>query len=495
MKIKRVGNTASTSAVNESLTLFGRRLSIPSSNARRLLMAAALLHVALAVGLFWAGRAQVAPSIIDHDGIMTSFASDSYEYQDGAVRLVEVFKQEGVAAWVSAGAPVHVKLISILFLFLGPLFGYGPLSAEPFNLFCYVAVVGLTLALGREVVGARAGTLAAVIVALWPTFLLHTLQLLKDGLFIAAALGLVLCVTTWLTRTYSPRGAAVTGALMAVAISLLLLIRSNFAVFILALALFGLVLLIVRQVIEGRTLYWNMACPVLIIMACVVLLLSSHAKPPGQKFKHYSSDQSGQPKSVTSAGIRMPTVVSYLPRANSEVRQPGTYAGRFYAVADRVVLRIGSIRYRFTAIYSKSGSNIDSDLRLRHLGDILQYLPRAFEIGLWSPFPRTWAEAGRRVGSAGKLLSGAETLAMYMFQLLALVTVVRLPRRLAAWLLLSVSVFGVTLLALVVPNIGALYRFRYTFWLLLIILGAKGLEIVLTSFRQRINAQQTQAAG
>jgi hypothetical protein len=160
-----------------------------------------------------------------------------------------------------------------------------------------------------------------------------------------------------------------------------------------------------------------------------------------------------------------------------------------------MVLRVGSVRYRFTAIYSKSGSNIDSDLRFRHVGDILQYLPRAFEIGLWAPFPRTWAETGRRVGSAGKLLSGAETLAMYVFQLLALVTVVRMPRGLAAWLLLSISVFGVTLLALVVPNIGALYRFRYTFWLLLIILGAKGFEIVLASYRQRFSARQTQAAG
>jgi 4-amino-4-deoxy-L-arabinose transferase-like glycosyltransferase len=495
LNIKQAGNRASTGAVKESLTLFGRRLSILSSNARRLLMAAALLHVALAVGLFCAGRAQIAPSIIDRDGIMTSFASDSYEYQDGAVRLVEILKQEGVAAWVSASAPVHVKLISILFVFLGPLFGYGPLSAEPFNLFCYVAVVGLTLALGREVGGSRAGMLAAVIVALWPTFLLHTLQLLKDGLFIAAALALVLCMTTWLTRTYGPRGAVVTGALMVAAISLLLLIRSHFAVFIFALALFGLVLLIVRQLIEGRTLYWNMACPVLIIMACALLLLFSHARPASQKFKHYPSDQSGQPKSVTSAGIQMPTVVSYLPRAASEVRQPETYAGRLYAVADRMVLRVGSIRYRFTAIYSKSGSNIDSDLRFRHVGDILQYLPRAFEIGLWAPFPRTWAETGRRVGSAGKLLSGAETLAMYVFQLLALVTVVRMPRGLAAWLLLSISVFGVTLLALVVPNIGALYRFRYTFWLLLIILGAKGFEIVVASYRQRFSARQTQAAG
>ena len=442
-------------------------------------MAAALLHVALAMGLFWAGRAQVAPGLIDRDGIMGSFAYDSYEYRQGAVRLAEVFRQGGVAAWAAERAPIHVKLISIEFALLGPLFGYGTLSAEPFNLLCYIAVVALTLALGREIGSALSGTLAAGVVALWPTFLLHMMQLLKDPLFIAGALALVLCATTWLTRNYGRRGAVATGALTCVAISLLLLIRSNFAVIILALALFGLALLVVRQIVERRPLYWNMACP-LLILAAGVLLLPSHMTRGGQKFKHYPSDQGGQSKAVAGAGIQVPTVVSYLPRARSE-QGPPTYAGRFSAAAHRIALRIGSVRYRFAAIYSAAGSNIDPDVRFRDLRSLFLYLPRAFEVGCCAPFPETWAAAGRRVGSAGKLLSGAETLVMYVFELLALVAVLRPPRRLAAWLLLAISAFGVTLLGLVVPNVGALYRFRYTFWVLLIILGAKGFQAILAS--------------
>src|SRR5260370_29712901 len=109
-----------------------------------MLAAAALLHVALAVGLFWAGRAQVAPGLIDRDGIIGSFASDSYEYQRRGVELAEVFRERGVLAWVAEREPVHVKLISVEFALLGPLFGHGTLSTEPFNLFCYLAVVGLT---------------------------------------------------------------------------------------------------------------------------------------------------------------------------------------------------------------------------------------------------------------------------------------------------------------------------------------------------------------
>ena len=461
--------------------LAGRRLFALSPAERRLLTAAAVLHVALALGLHWAGRAQLAPTLIDRDGIMGSFAYDSYEYQRGAARLVEVLRRDGVAAWAAEREPVHVRLISIQFALAGPLSGYGTLSAEPLNLLCYLAVVWLVLLLGREIGGGRAGLLAAGAVALWPTFLLHTLQLLKDPLFIALALALVLCVTTWLTRTYGRASAAGAGALMCVAILLLLLIRFNFAIVILALVLLGFALLVVRQMVERRVLYWNMAAPLLILAAgaLLLLLLPSLGTQPAQRLKNYPSDGGGLPKSAEGGRKRVPAVVTYLPRAAAEEGATPSRAGRLRAAADKAAHRVGTLRNRFSAIYPEAGSGVDRDVRFDHLGSLILYLPRAFAVGCCAPFPDTWVVAGRRVGSAGRLLAGAETLVMYAFGLLALAAVLRPPRRPAAWLLLSITAFGVTALGLVVPNVGALYRFRYTFWVLLIVLGAKGFESVL----------------
>lgn len=476
-----------TSASAGMTRVFGRRLSAFSFGGRRLLAAAAVLHVALALGLHCAGRAQLVPALVDRDGIMGSFAFDSYEYQRGATGLAEVLRRDGVAAWAAERGPVHVRLISLQFALLGPLSGYGTLSAEPFNLLCYLAVVGLALLLGREVGGRRAGLLAAGAVALWPTFLLHTLQLLKDPLFIAGALALVLCVTTWLTRDYGRASAAAAGALMGVTILLLLLIRFQFAVVIVALALLGFALLVVRQMRERRTLLWNMASPLLVLTAgALLLLLHSLGTPPVQRFKHYPSNGDGPPKLAVSAGERVPTVVTYLPRASGEEGTTPSYAARLRAAGDRAAHRVGSVRYRFSAVYSEAGSGIDRDVRFDGLASLLLYLPRAFVIGCCAPFPDTWMAAGRRVGSAGKLLSGVETLVMYVFAVLALVAVLRPPRRLAAWLLLLITAFGVTALGLVVPNVGALYRFRYTFWVLLIILAAKGFESALTSAGRRM---------
>jgi hypothetical protein len=145
------------------------------------------------------------------------------------------------------------------------------------------------------------------------------------------------------------------------------------------------------------------------------------------------------------------------------------------AAADRASRRLGGFRTRFSASYTDAGSGVDQRVKVQDLASLVGYLPRAFAVGMWSPFPNSWAGAGKRVGSAGKLLSGAETLVVYVFQLLALAAVVLPPRRLAAWLLFALTTFGVTALGLVVPNLGALYRFRYTFWILLVVLGAKGL--------------------
>jgi len=70
---------------------------------------------------------------------------------------------------------------------------------------------------------------------------------------------------------------------------------------------------------------------------------------------------------------------------------------------------------------------------------------------------------------------------MYWCEALALLALVREPRRLSLWFILAIAVPGVTALGLVVPNVGALYRFRYAFWFLIIIAAMAGLENLLKS--------------
>jgi len=438
------------------------RISLTRLTFRRVLIIAALLHLFLAIALFSAGRAGLAPSVIDRDGIMGSFAFDSYDYQRGAIELAQLLRGGNITGWATAAQPPHVKIIAVPFALLGPIFGYSTLSAEPYNLICYLAIVGLVFGLGRELGGHRTGVVAAAVVGLWPTFVLHTLQLLKDPIFITAALAFVLCAITSLGRTYRRSVGAGVSMLAILLVLLLALVRFSFVLLMIAIALLTLVLLIIRQVKERRLLFWNMA-PALTVLLAAVLLLPFFSHQNIRRTKQSSSEQVGPLKDTPHPAAQVPTTIRWLVTTKTDHEQTSKFARR-----------ISSMRSRFAAAYANSGSLLDVDAEFRNISDLVRYVPRAMQVGLWAPFPYMWISAGRRVGNVGKLLSGVETLAIYCLQLLALTAIVREPRRLSLWFVLAVVIAGVTALAFVIPNVGAIYRFRYLFWILLIVAAMTG---------------------
>jgi hypothetical protein len=143
----------------------------------------------------------------------------------------------------------------------------------------------------------------------------------------------------------------------------------------------------------------------------------------------------------------------------------------------RVAARVGTVRQRFATEYPDSGSNLDSQVQLNSTADLIRYLPRAAAIGFFAPFPKMWFATGKQVGSGGRLLSGLETMAMYVVEGLAIVGLWgkgRGRQGFSVWFLALVAALGLISLGLVVVNVGALYRLRYIFLVLLIILAAAG---------------------
>jgi asparagine N-glycosylation enzyme membrane subunit Stt3 len=135
--------------------------------------------------------------------------------------------------------------------------------------------------------------------------------------------------------------------------------------------------------------------------------------------------------------------------------------------------RLAWARYLYL-IYPGTGSNIDAGVALESWGEVVRYLPRAAEIGLLAPFPNMWLASGAQVGRWGRALSGLEMLTMYLVMVLALWGLWKRRDQLAIWFLVTIATLSVFVLGLVVANIGALYRMRYPFWMLLIIVGVDG---------------------
>ncbi len=422
----------------------------------RLLLIAAILHLSLALTIFLLGRYALFPDALDRNGVAVAFASDGVRYRADAESLSESLKRGELSYWASSDHPFHVKLYSICFAVFGPLLGFNVLGAEPLNLLCYLATLVLLFHIGREIFSRRAGLWASCAVAVWPSFLLHTTQFLRDTLFVAEMLALILILVRWLTKNSSWRSASLTGAAGALLSLALWLTRADMGEMIIATVLLAAFVLIVRQVLERRV---EAASLVGIAVIALVTLSVPRLIP--------NAIELGRSPSSTKILAEQQALHEAPPEQEA-------HTNLLYGAAARV----GKVRRRFIKMYRDAGSNIDGDVQINGAADMLRYLPRAAAIGFFAPFPRMWFAEGKQTGSAGRLLGGAESLAMYAVEALAILGLWRARHVPAAWFLLLVAATGFVALGLVVVNVGALFRLRYVFLMLLIVLAAEGATAV-----------------
>ena len=398
----------------------------------KLLILAGAIHIALTTTIFLIGHFRLLPNTFNENGIGITFAIDGKSYHQVAVDLVDQWKANGFLAWLQTKAPLHSRLHSIAFMIFGRLFGYNILSAEPLNLFYYLGILSCIYFLGRELFDEQTGLVAAVIVAVWPTFLLHSTQLIRDPVSILCLLALVLVLTMVVGRDFVWRKGIFLGLDGVILVTVFWLARGNMWNVVIVAVVLTLAMLAGRM-IHARRFKTANAFAMLLIVAAMILVPT-------------------RLESTSLPGVRPPTTTLTIP---STIQQ---MSGR---------------RAGFRS-YTSQASNIDEDVQFKSTGDVARYLPRAFVIGFFAPFPNMWIEAGS-FGRAPRLASGLETLAMYFVYVVAGLCVWRERRNLKMWLVFLVATIGMLALGLVVVNAGALFRIRYVFWMMLIVIAARGM--------------------
>ena len=414
----------------------------------RWLLLAGAIHITLTLAIFLAGHFQLLPSLIDvHGTVGTSPSSpgDAAVYRNLAGDLARELQTNGLSSWFAAGAPLHCRLYSLLFASAGRLLGQNILAAEPLNLLYYLGILVCVYLLGSEIFDARTGLIAAIITGAWPSFLVLSTQFLRDSLSVLCLVVLLLLLTLLLTRELKWATGIASGLAGAAVLTFFWVLRGNMWNVVILMVGLTLVLLAWRMIRARRFLTSNAVAIALVLLA--MLLVPSRLE------------------STSLAGQRPPVTPLAIPSST----QPAPAEGVF----SRAIKQIGQRRAGFRG-YRARESDIDADVRFTGVGDIVRFVPRAAVIGFGAPFPRMWIQRGT-FGFAGRLLSGAETLVMYFLYLAAFVCVWRNRRQLELWLLFLVATIGTIALGLVVVNAGALYRLRYVFWFVFIIMAAKRL--------------------
>jgi hypothetical protein len=142
---------------------------------------------------------------------------------------------------------------------------------------------------------------------------------------------------------------------------------------------------------------------------------------------------------------------------------------------DGIAYRIALIREVYHIYYRESLSNMDPEVGLYRATDVLRYLPRALQISLLAPFPSDWVDAGSLAWTTtARRLVAVEMLGVYPALLGLAVSLWRWRRRVDLWVVVLPCLAVLAIYGLVVPNLGALHRFRYGFLMTLVGLGVVG---------------------
>ena len=388
------------------------------------------------------------PTQFDENGL-GKFASDSLLYQEDVISLTDKLRNDGVIPWFQAVAPLHVKFYSLSHFLFSPLTAPNILTIEPLNLVYYLAILAIVNQLALTLFNRVTGVLAMTVLALWPSFLLHTTQLLRDPLLIVAILVLVLVIADWLNKDSVLRGSLLATLAAAFACATVWMVRLAMWDVVRLILLMGVVLLVIRSV-RDRRFFPGPVISVVVLSAVILLIphwgaLKSQQRREADAGRTLIADQAAELSLWKRIGRRR--------QAFADLKKDDSYA---------------------------SASNIDNEVTLNTMSDLVRYLPRAAAIGFFAPFPNMWFAEGSQVGRAGRLVSGLETLITYVIELLALVGLWQMRKSLAVWLLAFTVILGLTGLGFTVLNIGSLYRFRYPFLALMIVLAAGGIGQVLS---------------
>jgi len=437
----------------KKLTQEGRRI-------RRLILAAVIFHMLFTSLLLGIGRAELLPEMFNQDGL-GKFASDSYRYMREVRELVDVLGREGISAFVKSPIDFHLKLYALSAFILSPIFGFTVLGIELLNMLCFAAVVVLGYALGREIFNRNVAILAALAVGLWPSFLLFTTQLYKTPLIVMLILALVWVNVRLITRQYQARSSLIYAFSVFFIILVLKIIRSEWWLFAILITIMGIVSSILQMIFDRRAKLWKLITIALMLVS--ILIVSNFTL------------------SESSYDTTIDAFEEMSPLQNQEPGDDESMSWWSASVywADSMARRLGVYRYSFRSYALHAGSNIDTEYVITEFSGFIRYLPRAAQIGFWAPFPSMWYVPGAKLGLSARVLSGLETLLMYFVELIVLLGIWRARKRISAWYIFLVAAAGIVALGLVVPNVGALYRFRFPFWMLLIILGTGGAHYIV----------------
>ena len=129
-------------------------------------------------------------------------------------------------------------------------------------------------------------------------------------------------------------------------------------------------------------------------------------------------------------------------------------------------------RSYFYSVQSGANSTYDYGKDLNSLEELVKYIPRAIQIGLFSPFPKSWfAEHPSQLSKLMHIITGMEMLFIYICLLGFIISLFIWKKKIEFWMFVCFSFYFILIPSYAIPNIGSLIRYRYGAIMLLAAIG------------------------
>jgi putative peptidoglycan lipid II flippase len=391
----------------------------------------------------------VVPQLSTMYGGGKLLSNDAVYFDKVAWQLAEDIRIYGWSHWqlyVNNAATANVSILATLYA----VFGHDPSLILPINSSLHAIGGVLIFLLAREIAltkktGIYAGLIAGAIFIVFPSALNWYGQLHKDGYAIAGTLLVLLMWIKVLKYPVSTREwlwllvGTVTG------ITLIGIVRPYGLTLLLPVTVGAMLLTILTSIIQSQTKYILKQSSFFIIVLAVLITGTLQTKQ-----------------------IDLLAVDTSTSTLNDWQWQQSDL------IPDRLetyLISVAKIRSDFIyyATIADARSGIDTDIRPHNISEFIIDLPRALHVAMMAPFPITWFSER----SAVRLLASAEMFIYYLC-LPGLLLLIRYNRQPAVWMATYFSTAFLTVLGFTIANLGTLYRVRYAYLLIILMLGVLG---------------------
>ena len=382
------------------------------------------------------------PSLNAGNGLLKG--GDWVRFHHEAVELVSLMGGHGWHAWElrpQGNAPIGIAAAAYFITGISEPWVLLPINAAIFAL-AAVSLYGIFKSLASK----HLALIATLPFVLFPSSVMIYGQIHKDVFSIAGTLLITYVWVRFAQRT-QPDWRSSMGRVLFTAIgcSLVWIVRPYLLQSLIVASLL-IVLLLGVVTVRGRGAVWWVS-----IILCLFVQVS------------YSKLPSGTASNTTNTTNTTNTSITSITSITSNY-------------LERSVAHLNATRVGFAESSPNAGSNIDTSVQFGSIVDVLSYVPRALQVGLFAPFPSKWFSDGVSPGSGiMRYISGLEMAVSYMLFIGVVLLLYGLKDHRPALLVIIIMVMVMTVvLTLVVCNVGTLYRMRYGSWHLLHGLGVLG---------------------